>query len=331
MNRSVITAIGVGLSAIAFSMTLPDAAYGLAADEARMYMLKLINQDRKDNGLGPVDIDETASKAAQMHADDLAHWFGRGHISKSGADPRLRYSRAGGTHFNQENVSNEWFSSTARVRTEEQKQTDKEGPPFPLSKDADYKKEVIERMESRMINEKPPQDGHRRNILDALHNKVGVAFAASSDKKWDFYICVQEFVNQYGEFAPIPSKAAKNIDFTLSGVLDKGLTVSNVSVEWKEFPQEISEKDIKKGGSYNFVADSVAVYWPPPFNSPAPIVVSEDNGRCKFSVHISVDGPAFKPGLYYVTVWAEDEQKKKFIASSRVVEAGEPPPAEREK
>ncbi|MBX9693991.1 MAG: hypothetical protein K2Z81_16520, partial [Cyanobacteria bacterium] len=128
----------------------------------------------------------------------------------------------------------------------------------------------------------------------------------------------------YGDFSPVSQKADKNLDFTVAGVLAPWLIVSNVSVQWKGFPREISEKDIKKGGSYNFEAEDVAVYWPPPFNSPAPLVVSEENGRCKFSVHVTVDGPSFRPGLYYVSVWVEDSKKKKFIASSRVVEAGEP-------
>ncbi|MFX4474238.1 CAP domain-containing protein, partial [Acinetobacter baumannii] len=52
----------------------------LEHDAAVQYMLKSINRDRAKVGAPPVVLDETASKAGQMHSDEMAvngylsHW-----------------------------------------------------------------------------------------------------------------------------------------------------------------------------------------------------------------------------------------------------------------
>src|SRR5687767_11294152 len=48
----------------------------LPLEEARLYVLELINRDRAEEDLPPVELDDTANRAAQRHSDDMSqHGF----------------------------------------------------------------------------------------------------------------------------------------------------------------------------------------------------------------------------------------------------------------
>src|ERR1700675_435129 len=66
-------------------------------EQARRYVLSLVNRDRAANGLPPVVLDDTASRAGQRHADDMARSGYTAHWGTDGSVPEERYSDAGGT------------------------------------------------------------------------------------------------------------------------------------------------------------------------------------------------------------------------------------------
>lgn len=72
---------------------------------AREYVLALVNRDRKDHGLSEVERDKVAERAAQEHADDMAHFGYTAHWGSDGSVPEERYTLAGGDQFVQENAA----------------------------------------------------------------------------------------------------------------------------------------------------------------------------------------------------------------------------------
>src|SRR5258706_7578038 len=79
------------------------------ADEARMSlrmsMLRLINHDRKQFGLRPVDIDLHLSTAADSYCRAQIRNRTTGHFTTDGVAPYMRYSFAGGNDPVSENAA----------------------------------------------------------------------------------------------------------------------------------------------------------------------------------------------------------------------------------
>src|SRR5689334_15351400 len=76
----------------------------LTLDEARQYMLELVNRDRAALGLKPVRLDPLAAAAGQKHADEMAVNRYMAHWDLAGKLPDQRYTELGGIHHVQENV-----------------------------------------------------------------------------------------------------------------------------------------------------------------------------------------------------------------------------------
>src|SRR5450432_4722149 len=105
-------ASSLAIAACASSAAAPShAALPLAApkgllnlEQARRYVLALVNHDRAEYGLSPVTLDDAATRAGQRHADDMAKAGYTAHWGTDGSVPEQRYSEAGGTDFVQENA-----------------------------------------------------------------------------------------------------------------------------------------------------------------------------------------------------------------------------------
>ena len=135
----------------------------LTVPEAQRYFLKLVNRDREAEGLEPVAWDSVAEKAGREHAADMAEHGFTSHHGTDGSVPELRYTRAGGDGMVQENA--------ACFFDEKERRLD----PNPL-----ILPEAIEKAEASFIGEKPPHDGHRRNILNESYVDVGIDVISDS-------------------------------------------------------------------------------------------------------------------------------------------------------
>ncbi len=170
-------------------------------------MLALVNRDRATQSLGPVELDEgPPTLAGQAHAEDMAHLGYLGHWGSDGSVPEQRHSEAGGVDMVLEN---------ALCFTDE---STRELDPKPL---IDPKE--IERAESMFFDEVPPNDGHRKNILQRAHTRVGIGIAQSKETAKEIPVpCIsQEFVDGYGSYVAIPPRAklgsTVHVEATLSG------------------------------------------------------------------------------------------------------------------
>src|SRR5262249_20068247 len=81
-----------------------------------------------------------------------------------------------------------------------------------------FMKSDLDSFESGFINEQPPNDGHRRNILAAEHNGVGIGLSLAWNEKGSYRVAMtQEFTNNWGQFSPLPLSVSGDPAFTVSG------------------------------------------------------------------------------------------------------------------
>jgi uncharacterized protein YkwD len=122
--------------------------------QLRLQLFVLINHDRASQGLPAYTLDGTLSAGARLHSWNMAH-CGLSHACPGEADPCDRISAEGITwSVCGENVG---YASA--------------------SPDAWSGVQLIE---NSMLNEQPPNDGHRRNLLSSAFHQIGVGIYLDS-------------------------------------------------------------------------------------------------------------------------------------------------------
>ncbi|WP_376795022.1 CAP domain-containing protein [Thermogemmatispora sp.] len=122
--------------------------------QLRQQLLALINRDRASQGLPAYTLDGTLSAGARLHSWNMAH-CGLSHACPGEAAPCDRVSAEGITwSVCGENVG---YASA--------------------SPDAWSGVQLIE---SSMLNEQPPNDGHRRNLLSSAFHRIGIGIYLDS-------------------------------------------------------------------------------------------------------------------------------------------------------
>ena len=119
-------------------------------------VLELVNQQRSRAGLTPLTLNSQLTAAAQGHSQDMADHNFMAHNGSDGSSPFDRMKRAG-YHFSSagENVA--------------------AGQSTPLD------------AMSSWMNETPPNDGHRRNILSPNFREIGIGYAFSDATQFKHY------------------------------------------------------------------------------------------------------------------------------------------------
>ncbi|MCX6644957.1 MAG: CAP domain-containing protein, partial [bacterium] len=128
----------------------------------RSQMLSLLNQDRANNGLAPVAMDETMNTVAQYHAQDMSDQQYFDHINLDGWTPWKRMDYFGVTYF-------------------------AAGENIAVGQDSPGE------VETAWMN----STGHRANILNESFGKVGLGIVPTSpgDTYAPGYYWVQVFTN----------------------------------------------------------------------------------------------------------------------------------------
>lgn len=265
--------------------TPPPAQGGLKLAEAERYMLALINYDRAVEGLDEVEWDPTAAKAGLAHAKDMAGGGFTAHIGTDGSTPESRYTDAGGMDVAFENAG---CLADAKARE--------------LDPDPRFEPAGIEKVQAAFMAEKPPHDGHRKNILKPSHTHVGVGLAKV---KGVSLVCMaQEFVARYGSYAALPRQAKRGERVKVSGSISPPASFAGVGIARIELPSSRKPSELLKTGSYAIPAPFVT-YFAKEFVTPIPVEVKGN----EFSIEVPLSDnralpAAGRPGLYEVSVWA---------------------------
>jgi uncharacterized protein YkwD len=273
----------------------PKAAMNL--EQARRYVLSLVNRDRAEHGLPAVVMDDAANRAGQRHAEDMAHFGYTAHWGTDGSVPEQRYSEAGGSDFVQENAG---CLGDGQVRK--------------LDAAPRFEAAELERVERAFMDEKPPHDGHRRNILKPSHTGFGVGVAKPSGVA---IACLsQEFVDDYGDYAALPKSARPGDTLSISGDVKGPVVFGGVGIGRIDPAAPMTAAYLNTTSTYAIPSPS-ELYFPKGFVTKKPVEV---NGK-----HFHIDVPLGKrgqPGRYEVSIWAKfpGAGQKLDMVSLRVID-----------
>ena len=182
----------------------------------REQVLKLINRDRKLYNLPPVALDLPTSLFADDYCREQIRTGVTGHYDTEGLSPYMRYSMAGGNDGVSENVA-AWSAE------------------YVFNERALY--EMSRRSQDAMMGELPPNDGHKRTILDPHANYVGIGLAW---EKGEFRL-VQEFIRRYVTWTrPLQRQARPDDQVILQGRPLNGVHVQAITVHHEPVPATMS-------------------------------------------------------------------------------------------
>src|SRR6185369_2572590 len=256
----------------------PKAAMNL--EQARRYVLALVNRDRAEHGLSPVVMDEAANRAGQRHAEDMAQVGYTAHWGSDGSVPEQRYSEAGGSDFVQENAG-----------------CLADGKSRKLDLAPRFAAEELERVERAFMDEKPPHDGHRKNILKQRHTGFGVGVAKPSGVG---IACLsQEFVDDYGDYGALPKTARAGDLVTISGDVKGPVAFGGVGVGRIDSSQPLTATYLNTTYTYAVPTPS-DLYFPKGFVTKKPVEVSGKHFRIEVPL-----GKRGQGGRYEVSIWGK--------------------------
>lgn len=296
---------GLVLAALLSAMT-PHAQ---AADPdpirraVRQDMTARINRDRANERLRPVVLDPEFSGFADAHcARQLAEGT-VGHFTLDGLPPYTRYSHAGSNDGIAENAvawSASYRFSSASIL------------------------DLSRRSHEAMMAEAPPEDSHRRAILDpwATHVAIGIAWEG---KEFRF---VQIFFRRHIEWTSVPDRTARAGErIRASGRPTNGWAVAGASVHHEPLPAPLTRERVNRIESYSL---------PGPTHEYRPLVPRipgaeretlsrwasrNENGalRIRRDGSFSFDAPLqHGPGIYTLVVWLSDSASSRPVAASHI-------------
>lgn len=275
--------------------TVPRPTAPAAVDEATAYMLTLINRDRKAEGLGEVTLDPVASVGALRHARDMASHGFTAHWGSDGSVPEERYTDAGGSDLVQENVACLF-----------------DGVPRQLDPNPRFDPALLEQLQKMFMDEVPPNDGHRRNILKPGHVRVGVGLAQPATVNQP---CLsQEFVDDFGDYSELPREAPRNVKLKVSGTVNAPVLFGGVGLGRIAPAKAMSAAELNATSVYR-IPEPQTLYFPPGFKTPKPVKVDGP----AFSIDFDL-GPSPPAGRYELSIWGKTPgQKELFMVSLRTI------------
>lgn len=256
---------------------LPTPSAPAEPDAAARFILDVVNHDRAAYGLPPVTWDPVAASAAQRHVDDLTSGGFTAHWGRDGSVPEQRYTEAGGRHFAQENAAC-LADGVARALD-----------PAPR-----IRLELARQLQQAFMDEVPPHDGHRKNVLNPRHTRVGIALA--QPRGVDQPCLVQEFVDDLGDFDPLPRTAAPGARVRVSGAVRGPWIVGGVGLLALDPARPMSVAELLATSSY-LIPEPSELHVPAGFVGPPPDV-QVSGGR--FDVVLTLPARA---GRHEVSIW----------------------------
>lgn len=265
----------------------------LGVEEAQRFVLALINRDRAAEGLPELGWDAEAARAAERHVRDMAAHGFTAHWGTDGSVPEQRYSEAGGRHLVRENAAC-FFDGKERA----------------LEAEPRFEPAELEKIHDAFMSELPPEDGHRRNLLDPKHSRAGIGLAKPQGVRQP--CMAQELVGVFGEYDELPRDPEVQGTLHVAGEVHAPVTFGGVGVKRLPLPRPLSATELNQTSTYP-VPEPDVVYFPPGFKTPLPVLVKE--GR------FQIDVPLGEPGLYEISIWGRfpEAEEQLRIVSLRTV------------
>ena len=209
----------------------PDLSY--PHDPVRVAVFERINRDRTDSGLKPVEWDEGAARVADAFCAEQVRERSRGHFLTNGVPPYARTGLAGVFGMQSEN-SVSWTTTAPEIR--------------------DRLEDLALLGHAEMIAEKPPNDGHRKTILDPDATHVGVGYAAGEGR----FQMAQEFLTRHLERLRVSQAARPPHVIRLDGRTVERRRLQFVTVSVEPAPRPLTRAEARARSSYSYPRPSFA-------------------------------------------------------------------------
>lgn len=206
------------------SETYPPVS--LPAEPVKAAVFEQINRDRAGRNLPPVAWDEAASRVADVFCAAQVAEKTRGHYLRDGVPPYARTGLAGVFGYQAENSAS--WSTTASAF-----------PDTPL--------ELALSAHGSMMEETPPQDGHRRTILDPEATHVGVGWSMAGGR----FQIAQEFLSRGLERLTLSTQERAAV-VRVRGAARAPLRLAFATIAREPLPVPITQEQANARTSYRY-------------------------------------------------------------------------------
>eukprot|EP00698_Gefionella_okellyi_P021116 TRINITY_DN6746_c0_g1_i1.p1 TRINITY_DN6746_c0_g1~~TRINITY_DN6746_c0_g1_i1.p1 ORF type:complete len:386 (-),score=58.29 TRINITY_DN6746_c0_g1_i1:780-1910(-) len=254
----------------------PDTPLDSTLVSLRRKLLDRINSDRKTERLPALILDHAACNVADAHCKEMAQNSYVSHVNLSGLLPYQRYCATGSSDHIIENVG---FVD--------------EGIAFHPS-DAKEIERLLLAAHSVFMNETPPLDGHRANILTPYHTHVGIGWYCTESQ----FRLAQIFVDRYAELVTDATQIPSNGEIEVRGRMLREEYGPYALLVYRDPVPQLHEPDELKLEMYRDGDARVSARWP------WEITFNADR---TFSVKVYISDR--QPGMYYFTLLVRDNVK----------------------
>ena len=204
-----------------------EIAYAERAAAEKRKLFRKINADRAGFGVPPVAYDLLAAKVGDDFCLDAATGRFFGHWDLEGRPPYLRWALAGGVDYHGQNAGSVsrkgWDVTASEVAV------------------------LLLESHARMMAETPPNDGHRRAILDPnwTHVGIGVAFMGGE------FRMTEEFVRRVAEWVELPAgPLPSGAEAILRAQLPGDWSLGALEIAFEPPPVPLSVEEVTRRSTY---------------------------------------------------------------------------------
>lgn len=236
----------------------------------KIAQLNYINESRKKHKKDPVKLDIFASRVANKMSKEagtneyIAHW------NLEGLKPYHRYGLEGGLNHVSENTHGTWSTKDYEISLES----------------------IFDKMNAghdNFMKERRPNDGHKQNIIDGNHNKVGIGCYIDNNQ-FRYY---EEFLDVYVKFIDV-EKTERGIK--LHFTVEEGYYVYAAMVSTEKIKPK-TVKQLKMSGSYFDQGDKISQTY-----RIDDLINNNDEYKLVFNTN--------KSGYYYIQVFISNKAPK---------------------
>jgi uncharacterized protein YkwD len=211
--------VSAGVPTVRYGAGRADVPYDEPFAREKRALLRKINAERLNAGLVPVEYSLRAAMAGDAYCRDEVRDGFTGHWDLMGRPPHLRWAEAGGVDQHAEN-------SASETRTP--------GPILtPIGR-------LLLDAHARMMAEVPPDDGHRRTVLDPQWTHVGIGAALSGGE----FRMTEEFVREVADWVEIPAGPLRaGMVAPFAAKVPAGWTVGLVGVAFEPLPKPMTPQE----------------------------------------------------------------------------------------
>lgn len=250
--------------------------------EAKGELLRVINEERRAHGAGPVAWDPLGARVGDLFCRDSARDRYVSHWDLAGRAPYRRWTDAGGFDYHAQNVGS--VSVTGAPIQE------------PLAR-------LLLGSHAEMMAEVPPDDGHRRTVLDPIWTHVGIGAAIVGGE----FRMTEEYSRRVAEWVETPEGPFPGgTQVPLHVKLPAGWNAGAVEIGYEPPLRPLGRDDVNRRNAYRY-PEAIRSFrpllgagfrWSDGDRGDFPTWA---DGRLRLSVPLTSG-----PGSYYVLVFAAE-------------------------